>query len=107
MLRKNLQLIQSKLTNNVTNKRKEEVCEEITKAVNYLGVAARTTVDVKEKWKCLHSKAKKELSEYRREQRKTGGGPAPKQPSVTSENIIDLLEDTPAFSGLQGFESGS
>ncbi|KAK3726535.1 hypothetical protein QZH41_015568 [Actinostola sp. cb2023] len=77
-LKKN-RLIQSKLTNNVTSKRKQEVWEEITKAVNYLGVAPRLMVDVKEKWKSPHSKAKKELSEYRREQRKTGCGPAPKQ----------------------------
>ena len=36
-VRKNLQIIQSKLTNNVTNKKKNQIWEEITKDVNAVG----------------------------------------------------------------------
>ena len=103
---KNLNTIQSKLTNNVTNKKKNEIWEEITKDVNAVGKANRTVQEVKDKWKNLHSTAKKELSVFRKESKKTGGGPPPKQPSQSSEQIIEMFEDTPAFSGLRGFETG-
>ena len=103
---KNLNTIQSKLTNNVTNKKKNEIWEEITKDVNAVGKANRTVQEVKDKWKNLHSTAKKELSVFRKESKKTGGGPPPKQPSQSSEQIIEIFEDTPAFSGLRGFETG-
>ena len=87
-VQKNLAIIQSKLTNNVTNKNKNEVWEDITRAVNAVGLSSRTVTEVKDKWKNLHSTAKKEFSSFRRERRMTGGGPASKPPSVASEKII-------------------
>ena len=69
-VKKHLETIQSKLTNNITNKKKQQVWEEITRAVNAVGTANRT---VKDKWKNLHSTTKKEFSEFKRESRKTGG----------------------------------
>ena len=102
----NVETTQSKLTNNITNKKKQEVWEEITRAVNAVGTANRTVTEVKDKWKNLHSTAKKEFSEFKRESRKTGGGPPPKPPSVSSKEIIEVFEDTPGFSGLNGFETG-
>ena len=53
----------------------------------------------------MHSTAKKEFATFRRETKKTGGGPAPKPPSASSEKIIEVFEDTPTFSGLNGFEA--
>ena len=106
MSKKNLDLIQSKLTNAVTNKKKQMLWEEITQAVNAVGTAKRTVTEVKDKWKNLHSIAKKEFAEFKRETKITGGGRAPKSPSVASKEIIEVLEDTPAFSGLIGFETG-
>jgi len=44
-----------------------------------------------EKWRNLHSQAKKEYSELAKEQEKTGGGPAPKMPSALTAKVIDLL----------------
>ena len=105
-VRKNLDIIQSKLTNNITNKKKNQIWEEITKDVNAVGKANRTVQEVKDQWKNLHSTAKKEFSTFREESKKTGGGPPPKQPSQSSEQIIEIFEDTPAFSGLRGFETG-
>ena len=102
-VRKNLDIIQSKLTNNITNKKKNQIWEEITKNVNAVGKANRTVQEVKDKWKNLHSTAKKEFSAFRKESKKTGGGPPPKQPSQSSEQIIEIFEDTPAFSGLRGY----
>ena len=36
-----------------------------------------------------------------------GDGPAPKQPFQVSEKIIEILDDTPRFSRLKGFEIDS
>ena len=56
--------------------------EKIAEAVIAVGVAMRTTAKVREKWGNLHLQAKKEFSELAKEQKKTGGGPAPKMPSA-------------------------
>ena len=46
----NLSLIQSKFTNSVTNQKKIEMWKKIANAVNAVGVAMRTTAEVREKW---------------------------------------------------------
>ena len=99
-------VLQSKLTNSNTNKLKNKIWQEITAAVNAVGVESRTTTEVREKWKGLHSAAKKEFSAYRQERQKTGGGPAPKSPSLATEKIIELFKEAPSFTGLEGFETG-
>ena len=88
IMSKNLDLIQSKLTNALTNKKKQMVWEEITQAVNAVGTAKRTVTEVKDKWKNLHSIAKKEFAEFKRETKITGGGRPPKSPSTASKEII-------------------
>lgn len=79
--------------------------KKIADAVNAVGVAMRTTTEVREKRRNLHSQAKKEYSELAKEQKKTGGGPAPKMPSTLIAKVIDLFKETPSFTGLEGFES--
>ena len=101
----NLSLIQSKLTNSVTNQKKIDMWKKIANAVNAVGVAMRTTTEVREKWRNLHSQAKKEFSELAKEQKKTGGGPAPKMPSALTAKVIDIFKETPSFTSLEGFES--
>ena len=105
-VKNHLEVIQSKFSNNLTNKKKNQIWQEITEAVNAVGMAGRSLTEVKDKWRSMHSIAKKEFSAFRRETQKTGGGPAPKPPSLSSEKIIEVFEDTPAFSGLNGFETG-
>ena len=65
----NLDIIQSKFTNSVTNQRKNKIWDNITKEVNAIGVASRTTHEVKEKWKNLTSSAKKRFSDIRKQQK--------------------------------------
>ena len=103
---KHIDVIQSKLTNNITTPQKSQVWEEITKEVNAVGRANHSVQEIKDKWKNLHSTAIKEFSNYKKEYKKTGGGPPPKPPSQSSEQIIEIFEDTPAFSRLEGFETG-
>ena len=88
----NLDLIRSKFSNNVTNAKKNTAWLEITEAVNAVGVAYRTAQEVRDKWKNLTSTAKKEFSDFGKEQRKTGGGPAPKKPSNATAKIIEILK---------------
>ena len=56
----NLAILQSKFTNSVTNLKKRQVWLEITAAVNAVGVDKRTETVVHEKWKNLHSPAKRD-----------------------------------------------
>ena len=83
-----LQILQSKLTNCVTNQKKKNVCTKITAAVNAVGVEKRMVAEVREKWKNLHSSAKKEFTNYRKESKRTGGGPAPRQISAATSAIF-------------------
>ena len=79
----------------------------MTDAVNAVGTVGRTVAEEKDKWKNLQSIVQKEFASFKRETRKTGGGPAPKPPCASSGKIIEVFEDTPAFSGLNGFETGT
>ncbi len=73
----NLDVIRDKFSNVLTNKKKAEVWQSIRDKVNALGVAKRTTSEIKDKWRTMVTAAKKDFSRERREQRKTGGGKAP------------------------------
>ena len=90
----------------MTNQRKNAIWKEITAAVNASGVESRTMLEVtEEKWKSLHSAAKREFSGYRKEVQKTGGGPGPKSPSVATVKIIEMFKEAPSFTGLECFET--
>ena len=102
----NIDVLSSKLTTSVTNKRKAEIWTKVTAAVNALGVESRTVQEVKDKWKNLHSAAKKEFSTFKIEPKKTGGGLPPKKPNASTQKIIDIFKDTPSFVGIDGFETG-
>ena len=69
MVHENLNILQSKLTNAITNQRKNKIWDNITKEINAIGVANRTTSEVKEKWKNLTSSAKKTFAEVNRQVR--------------------------------------
>ena len=97
----NLSVLQSKLTNSVTNQKKNATWKKIADAVNAVGVAMRTIAEVHEKWKNLHAQAKKEFTQLSNEQKQTDGGQAPKMPSPSTAKIIDLLKNTPSFTGFE------
>lgn len=105
LVEENLQIIQSKLTNSITNKKKQEVWAKITGQVNAIGVAHRSVQDIKDKWKNLQTTAKKEFSRQKRSFAQTGGGPACKKPKETTERIMRLFENAPSFTGINGFET--
>ena len=100
----NLAVLSSEFTNSVTNLKEKQVWWEITAAVNSVEVDKSTETEVREKWKNLHSAAKREFTKFRKESKKTGGGPAPKEISATTSKVIELFQDTPSFVGPAGFE---
>ena len=105
LVEENLILIQSKLTNAITNKRKQEIWAKIAAQVNAIGVTPRSVQDIKDKWKNLQTNAKKEFARQKRSFGQTGGGPPLKKPSEATEKMIRLFENAPSFTGLNGFET--
>ena len=73
------------------NAKKNKTWEEITEAVNAVGVTARTTQEVQEKWKNLQSNAKREFSSVKSEQKETGGGPVPPPPQTRRGQTTPLM----------------
>ena len=59
-------ILQSKFTDNVTNKTQTETWKAITEKVNAVGVANRTIYEVRQKWKELFSTTKKEFRQQKR-----------------------------------------
>lgn len=105
LVEENLQVIQSKLTNSITNKTKQETWAKIARQVNAIGVAHRSVQDIKDKWKNLQTMAKKEFARQRGSFGLTGGGPPCKKPKEATEKIMRLFENAPSFTGLHGFET--
>ena len=99
---KDLDLIKSKFSSVITNKRKTRVWEEITAKVNSLGVCLRSVSEVKDKWRSMVSIARKEYSKVNKDQRKTGGGEKPTSAKNSTRKIIDLFGEDPSFSGISG-----
>ncbi|CAG2187716.1 unnamed protein product [Mytilus edulis] len=56
----------------------------------------------KKNWRNTTRVAKAVYTTHRSEVFKTGGGPAPKQPSSAVERVIHLTKDTTSFRGIQG-----
>lgn len=90
----------SKFNTTVTNKKKKEAWEEITKSVNSLGHEKRDVADVKKKWKNCISDAKMAYHANKAERTKTGGGPAPADITDDQFEIIKLNQDNVGFIGL-------
>ena len=104
---KHLNIIKSKFSNVITNRKKNEVWESIRQKVNALGVCVRTVQEVKDKWRGMVSSAKKEHSKIGKEKKMTGGGRKPGSPNPSTQKIIDLFGEDPSFSGISGgLESG-
>ncbi len=103
----NIETIREKFSSTITNKRKHAVWQNICERVNALGVAKRSAIDVKEKWRAMRNEACKDMSKEKNSLGKTGGGKPPAPPKATSQRIIELFGDEPGFSGIQGsIESG-
>ncbi len=105
MVQENIGILSSKLTNSVTNQKKELVWLKITEAVNACGIHKRTTEKVKEKWRQLKTSAKRLQSDEKKHMMKTGGGHGHKPADGITKVIQDLYQLDPSWIGLEGVES--
>ena len=103
LMEENLEIIQSKFTNAITNKRKQEIWVKIAGQVNAIGIARRSVQDIEDKWKNLQTTAKKDFA--RQSFRQTGGGPPVKKTKEATEKFIRLFKNAPSFTGLNSFET--
>lgn len=103
----NKDVLESKLTNSITNKHKNDLWQRITEKINALGYEKRTVDEIKMKWRNLTSHAKASWNNFKRDCNKTGGGPAPAPPTQDEMRIVTLYEGHPKFNGLDGFQSFS
>ncbi|XP_020911113.2 t-SNARE domain-containing protein 1-like [Exaiptasia diaphana] len=105
---KHLDIIKSKFSTVITNKKKKETWKDITSKVNALGVSERTPEEIKDKWRAMVSTAKKKHNKVAKTRKETGGGKKPASPTPTTIKIIDLFGEDPSFSGISGgLESSS
>ena len=89
-----------------SNKKKQETWRFVMESLNSCSDSGcnRTDADIKKKLKDLLSRAKKDMSTQKNHP--TGGGPPPKT-SPYSDIIVTIFgEDSPAFVGLDGVDSG-
>ena len=70
----NLETVRDKFSNVITNQKKAAVWQLSAEKINAIGVARRTSGEVKDKWRMMVSAAKKDYSGVKRQQQKTGGG---------------------------------
>ena len=62
----NITVIRSKLTNSITNSKKNGIWKDISSKINALGLHSRSDKEVKTKWQNLQTKAKKEYAESKK-----------------------------------------
>lgn len=90
------ELLTSRHSNDVTNKKKKEIFDTIVASVNAVGGNSRTFDSIKEKWQNMKSSVKKKASEFHRKQRqskkRTGGGEGEVDAMETVESILDSAE---------------
>lgn len=98
----NLELLNSKFTNVVTNNKKTEVWRQITAKVNAVGTAQRTVEEVRNKWRNMCREAKSKFVEHKRISTGTGGGPAPPPLSEYDVHVLDLHSECASFNGICG-----
>ena len=104
----NMEILQNKFTNSITNAKKKSglggYC--CSRKRRRSGPKDYTRNQGQTEEPLIQSAAKKEFSGFRKEQKKTGGGPTPPKPSEATLKIIEIFSETPFFTGLQGFETG-
>ena len=103
----NIHIIKSKFSNNVTNKNKIQIWEDIAERVNAIGVCKRLVMQIKEKWQGMVINAKKEHNQIASDRKKTGCGRKPDYAKGETLKIINIFGEAPSFSGIPGeIESG-
>ena len=95
-----MEILQSKFTNKNANK----IWEEKAAAVSSVGVTARTTQEVREKWRNLQSTAIKERIQFRESRAEEDRWrPCPSKPFASKfKNYESVQRSPPSFTGSTG-----
>uniref|UniRef100_UPI00359006D9 myb/SANT-like DNA-binding domain-containing protein 4 n=1 Tax=Myxine glutinosa TaxID=7769 RepID=UPI00359006D9 len=103
MYEREMSVILHKFGPTVSSQKKHLAWERILTALNSRNAVARTLAEVQKKWQNLCSITKEEYRQYKKELSKTGGVPAPKEPSPLSRKIAAILgEEDPTIHGIEG-----
>ena len=87
-----IHISKSKFSNNVTNKNKVQILEDMAERVNAIGVCKRSVMEIKEKWRGMVSNAKKEHTKIPSDRKKTCGG---RKGEILK--IINVFGEDPSF----------
>ena len=90
----------SKHSDKVTNKLKKDTWKKISRKICACGVEC-SVAQVKHRWSDMASHTKNARLAQVKEQRRTGGGPAPLDLSQQEERVLDVMGKT-AYEGVEG-----
>ncbi|CAC5422418.1 unnamed protein product [Mytilus coruscus] len=97
----NITVLRSKLTNSITNSKKNGIWKDISSKINAIGLHSRSDKEVKTKWQNLQTKAKKEYAESMKYRAQTGGGPASKALTRSESSIVIINPEDMSNSGIE------
>ncbi|XP_034839884.1 uncharacterized protein [Maniola hyperantus] len=84
-------IIENKDLSTNTNKAKINAWNDITEKFNTANIRPRDKRQVLNQWKLIKLSSKKELSIYRQQLIKTGGGPKPPSPTPETLEVIEMI----------------
>lgn len=89
------------------NKKKAETWAKIlTQFSARFPAVDRSTEDLKNRLSKLKTESREYHSKAKKHRRGTGGGPPVSPPTAAQQKILDVSQETPSFTGLDGVESG-
>ena len=92
----NNEILSSKHSNEITERRKQSIIQDILMSVNSRGGNGRTLNAIKEKWQNERRRAKKKVSDFLNAQKKsiskTGGGMGEVDPNANVSSILNEME---------------
>ena len=97
----NIETIREKFSSSLTNKKKNYDWQTMAERVSAIGVAKRTPNDIREKWRAMKVEARKDLGKEQRMMKKTGGGKPDIYLKPSSQRIIEIFGNEPAFCGIK------
>ena len=98
----NLSIINDRLNNDLTNKKKRKVWEDISTQVSNLGFCERSPLDCSTRWQIIKRKAKEVYTDDKLERMGNGGGPKTIHIKESQMQVIDTLKDNANFSWIRG-----
>ena len=91
LIAERVSILESKKSDSNSQKKKTVAWAEVHREHTASYGQIRTLKKIKDQWRRMKITAKKEVSEYQKERKRTGGGPEPPEPKKISVMIKELL----------------